>query len=117
MLRRRFILAGLAAAPVSAFAHAGHGPQEVAAHIDASVRTPNALILDLSLTNRGQYQTELLGIYAEDSTAFASLPLTLPPGETRVLKAALPGSDWPAVFTLILDFGEDGASPLTVVPR
>ena len=120
LTRRRLLIATLAlpvlALPQVVAAHDGHDASHLEAGITAQTRT-DGLALQLSVTNYVVRASVLQAVYTDvGSVRGAALSLFLP-AEVTVEAALTPrATDWPGIFILILDFGEDGTGPVSVIP-
>ncbi len=116
MLTRRMMIAAALALPAAALAHEGHDLSGLEASVVATRAGQGGLALSLTLVNRREAAVALQAIYTELGEISADLPFELAPGATASAELRLPVADWPGIFTLILDFGEAGLGPVTVIP-
>ncbi|MCP3970591.1 MAG: hypothetical protein GY717_09800 [Rhodobacteraceae bacterium] len=119
MPTRRCILAAALLAPVAAraaWAHDGHDLSRLQAEIIGTGIAENGFVLRMRLTNRRDQDVALHAIYTDLGEIAAVLPVSLAPGASADLALTLVAQDWPGIFALVLDFGEAGAGPVTVIP-
>ncbi len=119
MPTRRCILAAALLAPVAARAAWAHHPHDLSrrhAEIIGTGIAENGFVLRMRLTNRRDQDVALHAIYTDLGEIAAVLPVSLAPGASADLALTLVAQDWPGSFALVLDFGEAGAGPVTVIP-
>jgi len=117
MLSRRAFCTFAITAPAAALAHEGHDTSYLQARVTATQDTGQGLRLTLSLTNRGAAGVVLGAVYADCGPVTSpALPLQLPAGAEAGADLLIGADDWPGIFTIILDFGEAGVGPVTVIP-
>jgi len=118
MLSRRTFLASAASLPGAALAHEGHGPAYLEARVTSARGGAQGLALDLALSNRGPEEAVLGAVYSDyGPVSSVALPIHLAPGASVSAALLIAASDWPGIFTIILDFGEAGVGPVTVIPE
>lgn len=103
--------------PVTLKAHAGHGAALVHAKAFVLERSETGLRLRLEVESRAPHQLMLMAIASEDAVIAVFEPVEIPAAGTIAFEVRLSfATAVPGVFTLLLDFGEDGRGPLTVMP-
>ena len=116
MLTRRFLLSGLFLAPLAAFAHDGHDLSRI--HVSTLETHPVAggLEVALRLENGRDTDVTLAAIYSDLGDVSLAQAPNLTPGSVIDTTVTIHAAAWPGIFTLILDFGEAGLGPVTVIP-
>ncbi len=115
---RRGFLTALMLAPAGALAHAGHGMSHLTVTSTITRRRKRRLDLVLTFYNAGTQPMTLAAISTDVANMTGqSLPFNVPAGGLVEQKLTLRFEEAvPGIFTLLLDFGEDGQGPVTVMP-
>ncbi|SMP25769.1 hypothetical protein [Shimia sagamensis] len=115
---RRSVLATLLMAPVGALAHSGHGMGHLTVTTTVTRRRKHRLDLVLTFYNAGTAAMTLEALSTDVAQLSGlKLPFEIPAGGLEEQKLTLRFDDAvPGIFTLLLDFGEDGQGPVTVMP-
>ena len=120
MLRRTLtalaMYLSLALVPLSAVAHVGHGAPGVAIDLERVDRKGAQLTIGLRLENTSDAPMLLQSFSTELGTVqlVQGDPLIKPGEVTHMVLSLEVQGDMPGLFTLIVDFGEDGAGPVLV---
>ena len=115
MDRRAFLGLGLIL-PAAALAHDGHGAAGISAEVLAASAGEDGLEVTLSIANGRDVPVTLEAVLTDLGAISAPVPASIAAGGTRDVALVLEAEAWPGIFTLILDFGEAGVGPVTVIP-
>ena len=117
MLTRRSFCLGVARLPTPARAHDGHQRQLMDVDVLADAVPGQGVVLSFRMQNNGVFPMALEAIHAEIGRVSGDgTPRLIAPGEVVRFTAWLDATDLPGIFNLVLDFGADGAGPITVIP-
>ena len=109
-------LAATAVAPIAAMAHEFHNLLRLDARIGSAAMGAEGALVELTLTNLRDTPVSLDAVYSDLGVVSARLPLDLAPGQTINAELLVATADLPGIFTLVLDFGQDGQGPVLVIP-
>ena len=114
---RRIAMAILCAVPTHGFAHEDHGVAQVAADAVVIETEDNRLDLAVQMYNLAPHDVTLFAVKAPGAQPVEALFTTVPAGASADALISLTFDfEIPAIFTAILDFGDDGQGPLLVLP-
>lgn len=116
MLSRRFLITASVLAPCLAWAHEGHDLSQIEARVTGTRAGAGGLVVDLALQNGRDQAITLAGAYSDLGDVTVTGAASLAPGTSHVAQLTVQAAQWPGIFTLILDFGEAGLGPITVIP-
>ncbi|GAA6181270.1 MULTISPECIES: hypothetical protein [unclassified Shimia] len=118
MDRRSFLLISLAATAVfstKAAAHEGHGISHIKFSVTITKRRGDTLHIALTMFNQGSAPVTLEGLTVDGAEVLKLDRMVVAAGSLSesLLCVRFPGAV-PGIFTMMVDFGEDGQGPVTV---
>lgn len=112
---RRTILFCVAALPLSATAHPGHGQSHIVADATAISVKGDTVTVSLTIFNGGKSDVTLFEVFAAGAISSPIKQGLLAAGSMRKISFDMKFHEpVPTVFTATLDFGDDGQAPVNV---
>ncbi|MEP2530820.1 hypothetical protein [Shimia sp.] len=115
-LCRRGLILGLLALPVTVQAHAGHGVAHVVSHAEAVRVRDNTVAILLTVFNAGTEPVTLEQVAADEASDVLVPGGKIASGALVEFRVQLSFEhNVPNIFTVMLDFGQDGQGPVVVM--
>ena len=73
--------------------------------------------LDVTLSNQRETPVTLEAVYSDLGEISGDFPITLAAGQMINTTFAISTDGLPGIFTLVLDFGEDGQGTILAIPQ
>ena len=117
MFPKAMILSAVLMLPFGAQAHEFHDLSRLDAVVTATPVDSEDAHLAMTLTNNRDTSVQLFAVYSDLGMIQANFPLEVAPGDTIHADLLVATGTLPGIFTLILDFGENGQGPVLVIPE
>ncbi|MEL7116843.1 MAG: hypothetical protein AAGP08_14905 [Pseudomonadota bacterium] len=104
---------GLSMGPLAA--HDGHDLSKISVETHVAEQTPGGVTVALTLINERIGAIELVAVHSDLGPVLFD-PLSLAQGAAGQTRVTIKTEAMPGIFTLVLDFGEAGYGPITVIP-
>lgn len=116
MITRRAMILGGFFMPVCAWAHEGHSHLPVTVSAEAVLRRSGAVEVTLTLFNSSTSDVILSSATVQNATVKSFSPFVVSAGGVSVYEITLTfAGATPGIFTLVLDFGDQGSGPVVVM--
>ena len=110
------VILGIALSPIQAIAHEGAHLTRIISDVQRVDVAGNRMTLSIAVANYSENDVILLSAFAQDAEASAIAPVVISSGDKQDIEVTLFFENTiPAIFTVLLDFGEDGQGPVLVI--